>query len=223
MRYKRLQILLIPALMAVLAVILAVGTAVEEDDYLVGGYVASSDRSGGFEPGISGMVRWLDLPVPGSTFVPFREYYVTPVRPKTSIVSQVVGSPIRYNITGHMPMRVYYGNGQTQTYASYARSISVPRNDLWIAGLGNWTQYAAMPVGASLQLLASMPAGGYGGFYKVIQTTSLKTEYQSIQFNPGYNSMNFWAGQTGRHMLYFVVNNTPSNVVVVDVFSQAPV
>ena len=34
--------------------------------------------------------------------------------------------------------------------------------------------------------------------------------------------MNFNADQVGRHMLYFVVNNQPSNVVVVDVFAQAP-
>ena len=33
--------------------------------------------------------------------------------------------------------------------------------------------------------------------------------------------MNFNADQVGRHMLYFVVNNQPSNVVVVDVFAQA--
>jgi hypothetical protein len=34
--------------------------------------------------------------------------------------------------------------------------------------------------------------------------------------------MDFNAGQVGRHTLYFVVNNQPSNVVVVDVFAQAP-
>jgi len=56
----------------------------------------------------------------------------------------------------------------------------------------------------------------------VIQTNSFKTDYQSMQFNPGYSSISFLAGQTGRHMLYFVVNNMPSNVVIVDVFSQAP-
>jgi hypothetical protein len=33
--------------------------------------------------------------------------------------------------------------------------------------------------------------------------------------------MNFKAEEIGRHMLYFVVNNQPSNVVVVDVFAQA--
>jgi hypothetical protein len=34
--------------------------------------------------------------------------------------------------------------------------------------------------------------------------------------------MDFNAGQVGRHTLYFVVDNQPSNVVVVDVFAQAP-
>jgi hypothetical protein len=34
--------------------------------------------------------------------------------------------------------------------------------------------------------------------------------------------MNFNADQVGRHMLYFVVNNQPSNVVIVDVLAQAP-
>jgi hypothetical protein len=43
----------------------------------------------------------------------------------------------------------------------------------------------------------------------------------TYQFNPGYNTMNYQAAQVGRHMLYFIVNNQPSNVVVVDVFAQA--
>jgi hypothetical protein len=30
--------------------------------------------------------------------------------------------------------------------------------------------------------------------------------------------MSFDADQAGRHMLYFVINNQPSNVVIVDVF-----
>jgi hypothetical protein len=33
--------------------------------------------------------------------------------------------------------------------------------------------------------------------------------------------MNFNADQVGRHILLFVVNNQPSNVVIVDVFAQA--
>lgn len=33
--------------------------------------------------------------------------------------------------------------------------------------------------------------------------------------------MNFYAYQVKRHTLYFVVNNQPSNVVVIDVFGQS--
>jgi hypothetical protein len=52
------------------------------------------------------------------------------------------------------------------------------------------------------------------------QTNTTSPKYSTYQFNPGYNTMNFYADQVGRHTLYFVVNNQPSNVVVVDVFAQ---
>ena len=55
----------------------------------------------------------------------------------------------------------------------------------------------------------------------MIQTNAVSTDYRTAQFYSGYSSMSFIAGQTGRHMLYFVVNDQPSNVVIVDVFSQA--
>lgn len=35
------------------------------------------------------------------------------------------------------------------------------------------------------------------------------------------NTMNIYVDQVGRHMLYFVVNNQPSNMIVVDVSTQA--
>jgi hypothetical protein len=219
MRYKDHNILLF---MVALAALIAMDTAWGQDDYLAVGYTASLDRSDFFEPGISGMVKWMDLPVPASTFLPYREYYLAPARHRASLVSDAVGSPMQYDINGRTPSGLNYGSGQAQSYSTYASSLSAPRNDLWIAGQTNWTQYAVIPVGASLELLASVPAGGSGGLYKVIQTNSLKTDYQSMQLNPGYSSMSFQAGQAGRHMLYFVINNMPSNVVIVDVFTQSP-
>jgi hypothetical protein len=53
------------------------------------------------------------------------------------------------------------------------------------------------------------------------QTDTTSSKYSTYQFNQGYNTMNYNADQVGRHTLYFVVNNQPSNVVVVDVFAQA--
>jgi hypothetical protein len=55
----------------------------------------------------------------------------------------------------------------------------------------------------------------------MIQTSTTSSKYNTYQFNSGYNTMKFYADQVGRHTLYFVVNNQPSNVVVVDVFAQA--
>jgi len=207
--------------MTALAACLLTGIAWGED-YLEGGYVSSYDRSAIMDKGIAGMVQWLDLPVPGSAFAPYKEYYKTTVSPTMFVMSDAVSSPVQYDITGQMPAGVYYRNGQWLSYATYATSRITQSNDLWISGQTNWTQYAAIPVGSSLQLLANVPSGGIGSFFKLIQTNAISTDYKTARFNPGYSSMSFIAGQTGRHMLYFVVNNQPSNVVIVDVFSQAP-
>ncbi|MDD4162450.1 MAG: hypothetical protein PHW87_08215 [Methanothrix sp.] len=182
------------------------------------------------------MVKWLDAPVPSfpwyssdlsfyrqavpsSTFTPYREYYTTTGTP---VVGGIVSNPAKFDITKDAPYGIYYGNGQGLSYSQYASAVPSKTNDLWIQGATNWTQYALSPVGVSLQLVANVPVGGMGGFYEVVQTDAVGTEYKVYQFNTGYNTMNFRADQMGRHMLYFVVNNQPSNVVIVDVFYQAP-
>jgi hypothetical protein len=73
-------------------------------------------------------------------------------------------------------------------------------------------------------LVANAPAGGPAGFYEMILTDTTSSKYKAYQFNQGYNTMNFNADQvgSGRHTLYFVVNNQPSNVVIVDVFARSP-
>lgn len=220
--------------MTALAACLMIGIAWGED-YLEGGYVRSYDRSMTMDPGIAGMVQWLDAPVPSfpwyssnlafyrqavssSTFTPYREYYTTTGTP---VVSGIVSNPVKFDITQDTPYGIYYGNGQGLPYSQYASTVPSKTNDLWISGATNWTQYAVSPVGASLQLVANVPTGGMGGFYEVVQTDTASTKYKTYQFNPGYNTMNYKADQMGRHMLYIVVNNQPSNVVIVDVFSQA--
>ena len=92
------------------------------------------------------------------------------------------------------------------------------RSDLWIRGTANWSQYAVVPLGSKLELVAYVPQRGDAGFYQTIQTNSIFHDYCVYQLNPGYNNMSFDADQAGRHMLYFVINNQPSNVVIVDVF-----
>lgn len=203
-----------------LVLCLLIGTALGYD-YLEGGYVGSTERYSTMEPGISGMVKWLDLPVPSSTFSPYREYYTAYTTTISPVSGSSLGSPVPYDITGKAPIGVFYRNGLWLPYATYASYQSVPSNDLWISGQTNWTQYALMPVGASLLMLSSVPLGGMGSLYEIVQSNTVKTEYNTAQFSVGYNAMTFYAGQAGRYMFYYIINNQPSNVVVVDVFNQA--
>jgi hypothetical protein len=205
--------------------------ACAQSDYLGGGSSSSNP-----DMGLNGMLNWLDQPVPsfpwyssggafynqavpGTTFSPYREYYTTTGTP---VVGGIVTNPAKFDIAQKTPSSVYYGAGIGLPYSQYASTVSSKTNDLWIQGATNWTQYVVTPVGTWLQLVANAPVGGPAGFYEMIQTDTTSPKYKTYQFNPGYNTMNFNADQAGRHMLYFVVNNQPSNVVVVDVFAQSP-
>ncbi len=156
--------------------------------------------------------------VPDTTFSPFTEYYVPTGTP---VVGGIISNPTRFDITQRTPSRIYYGTGQALPYTQYVSTVPSKTNDLWIQGATNWTQYVVSPVGTWLQLVANAPVGGPAGFYEMIQTDTTSSKYKTYQFSQGYNTMNFYADQVGRHMLYFVVNNQPSNVVIVDVFGQA--
>ena len=196
------------------------------------GQVSSRTNS---DPGLAGMLRWLDAPVSnfpwyttgGSfysqeysdvTFSPYREYYTTTGTP---VEGGIISNPAKFDITQKAPSSVYYGAGVGLPYSQYASTVPSKTNDLWIQGATNWTQYVVSPVGTWLQLIAYAPIEGPAGFYEMIQTDTTSPKYKTYQFSQGYNTMNFNADKVGRHMLYFVVNNQPSNVVVVDVFSQA--
>jgi hypothetical protein len=157
-------------------------------------------------------------PYSDTTFSPFTQYYTSTGMP---VVGGIISNPVKFDITQKTPSSVYYGTGQALPYSQYASTVPSKTNDLWIQGATNWTQYVVTPVGTWLQLVANAPVGGPAGFYETIQTETTSSKYSTYQFNQGYNTMNFQAAQVGRHMLYFVVNNQPSNVVVVDVFSQA--
>ena len=191
----------------------------------------------GFESGLGleGMLQWLDQPVNNfpwyssggsfysqgyseGTFSPFREFYTTS---GATVVSGIISAPVSFDIEQRTPSRIYYGTGQALPYNQYVSTMPSKTNDLWVQGATDWSQYVVSPLGTWLQLVANAPVGGSAGFYDIVQTDTTTLKYSTYLFNQGYNTMNFYADQVGRHMLYFVVNNQPSNVVVVDVFAQA--
>ena len=218
--------------MTTLAACLLIGIACGQD-YLNGGYVSSSRTNS--DQGLASMLQWLDQPVSNfpwyttggsfysqaygsTTFSPYSEYYVTSGTP---VVDGIVSNPTKFDIAQETPSSVYYGAGVGLPYTQYASTVPSKTDDLWIQGATNWTQYVVSPVGTWLQLIAYAPVEGPAGFYEMIQTDATSSKYKTYEFNQGYNTMNFKADQVGRHMLYFVVNSQPSNVVIVDVFAEA--
>ena len=152
------------------------------------------------------------------TFSPFREYYASS---GTTVVSGIISTPIKFDIAQKTPSRIYFGTGQPLPYTQYVSTAPSRTNELWVQGATDWSQYVVSPLGTWLQLVAYAPVGGSAGFYEIVQTDTTTPNYKTYQFYPGYNTMNFNANQVGRHILLYVVNNQPSNVVIVDVFAQA--
>ncbi len=122
--------------------------------------------------------------------------------------------PEKYYVSEE-PSMVYFG-GQSVPYSTYQTSYG-GSNSLWIQGSMGWTQYVVCPMYAYLSILAHTPGGGSADFYEIYP--SGRVLQNSYWFSPGYNRMIFQADAVGRHILLFVVNNQPSNVVIVDVRS----
>lgn len=174
------------------------------------------------DQGLAGMIRWLRQPVPkypwyasddsyfyrqpvpDSAYSTFTEYYVT------------LGTP-EFQWT---PSVVYFGSGVGLPYSQYISTMPSETTTLWIQGETDWTQYLTCPVGTMLHLIAYTPVEGPAGIYETIQTETTSLTYRVLQLDAGYSILNFNAVQIGRHMLYFVMDNQPSNVIIVDVFPQ---
>ncbi|MGB5099964.1 MAG: hypothetical protein WBN94_05140 [Methanothrix sp.] len=136
----------------------------------------------------------------------------------------VIGfNPVKIDVTHKMPSKIYFGSGREVTYTQYQSTIAAARgNELWIQKGLDWSAYAIVPAGTGMQFIAFAPAGGQADYYEIVQTDSLNITSKRVNFYTGYNSLNFRADKVGRHVLLFVLNNQPSNSIVVDVISQAP-
>ena len=129
-----------------------------------------------------------------------------------------ITAPQQFNIEGSVPSTVYYGNQQQPV--PYSQYMSNPNyagaNSLWIKGSASWTQYATVPQGSNVQLLALSPNGGEG-YISEIDPTGKINNY-NYYFYPN-SLLNFYADTPGRHVLSFIVAGQPSNQVTIDAFS----
>ena len=143
----------------------------------------------------------------------YSEYYAMQNGPAPAYQ---ISFPVQFNITGNTPMTVYFSNQQQPVpFALYQSSSAYNAgNSLWIKGSSNWTQYAAVPLGSTVSLIAVSPAGGSGDL--VLVDAGGQTSNYNYYFYP-YSQLTFYAYKPGRHTLSFTTGGIASNTVVVDV------
>ena len=137
-------------------------------------------------------------------------YYVAPA--PSSHISGIA----KFEISGKEPSSLYFtGQPQAMPFSQYQTySGFTGGNSLWIQGGTSWTQFAIVPQGASLSLLAISPAGGSGYLYEIRPDGTLFKNYYSLY---QYTSMGFYADTVGQHILLFAIGDQISNSIVIDV------
>lgn len=146
--------------------------------------------------------------------IQFEQYY------QTESGGQIAGAE-RYSISGQEPKMLYIGPEQKSiSYSQYQTYATVTGgNALWIQGAGSWTQYAQVPLGSSLSLIATTPMGGSGYLYEIYPSGELDKNY--YYFYPS-TRIGFYADTIGQHILLFAANNQASNAVIIDVVGYYP-
>jgi plastocyanin len=147
----------------------------------------------------------------------YSQYYQIAPQPP----SKPMTAPTEYKLIGQEPKTLYFGLTQKAVpytqYVSYSSELGM--NSLWIKGPLSWTQYAMVPQGASLSLIATSPGGGFGYMYELYPDDTLNKNGYNFY---SYNQIGFYADRAGQHLLFFVINGQPSNIVTIDVVPYRP-
>ncbi len=148
----------------------------------------------------------------------FSQFYTS--EPQPAVTEQPVVE--EYEVSGREPEQVYFGGPEQQavSYSEYeALATTSEPNALWIQGRDAWVRYVQVPRGSRLTLLALTQTSGSGTFYQVFPSGGLD---QNSFFLYPFSAVDFYADDVGQHLIFFVKDNVPSNVVVIDVQPFAP-
>mgnify|MGYP001302799026 CR=1 FL=1 len=133
-----------------------------------------------------------------------------------------IETPKKHVAVDSTPTTVYFSHqmkalpySQYQSYATYTGG-----NSLWIQSSSSWSQYARVPQGSGLSLLATSTAGGNGYLYEI--TPDGKLSKESFYFFPGNSQIGFYADTIGQHVLLFIIGGQVSNAIVIDVTGYYP-
>jgi len=130
--------------------------------------------------------------------------------------SNPIGAPQQFVVAGNVPSTLYLGEQMYPVPYSQYQSDPVPAgaNSLWVKGITNWTQYVAVPQGATVAILAVSSTGGSGTLNYM---DSAGQTYSHDYFFYPNSLLTFYAATIGRHLLWFVANGQSSNQVIIDV------
>ncbi len=136
---------------------------------------------------------------------------------KGSAPKKHIDSPKKHLITDRTPSTVYFSyQMQAVPYTQYQSNAAYTGgNILWILGSSSWSQYAKVPQGFGLSLLAASSKGGNGYLYEIVPDGKLSKE--SFYFFPGSSQIDFYADKIGQHVLLFIIGGQVSNAIVIDV------
>lgn len=129
--------------------------------------------------------------------------------------SNKISAPEQYDIAGHTPNNVYLTmQNQAVQYSRYQASTNLSGNTLWIQGTTDWAQYAVVPQGSTVPLVAISYVEGIGNLN--FKDYDGQIYNYNFYFYPD-NQLTFYADRPGRHVLSFASGNVSSNAVVIDV------
>ncbi len=155
----------------------------------------------------------------------YSDYFKLPSVPQATSASKPkkhIESPKRFDIRTRVPTVVYFGyQMQPMPYAQYQTLPAYKAsNSLWIQGTTSWTQYAQVPQGASLSLLATSSSGGNGYMYEIDPNGILFKN--RFYFFPGSSQIGFDADTIGQHILLFSIGSQVSNAIIINVVPYHP-
>jgi hypothetical protein len=152
--------------------------------------------------------------------VSFSQFYT--IEPQEAAVAPEQLIVDEYAATGSVPQEVYFGGPEQRavSYTQYeALATTAEPNSLWIAGSDAWVRYVQVPRGSRVTLLASTQNSGPGTFYQIFPGGGL--DQNGFYLYP-FSTVDFYAGDIGQHLIFFVKDNIPSNVVIIDVQPFVP-
>jgi hypothetical protein len=173
---------------------------------------------GGNPPGFQGEDQGISTGTSGDIFSKYSQFFSLS---KGNDHRTHIEAPTKYDIN-KFPTTVYFSNQmQAVPYSQYQTySTNTGGNSLWIQGSASWSQYATVPQGAGLSLLATTSSGGSGYLYEITPDGQLTKNYYN--FFPGSNQINFYADIVGQHILLFAIGDQVSSAVVIDVAGNQP-